>query len=300
MIIRPLTKIKVISSPLKCTPGSIGYVIEQNRYLGYNIWTRSVLISRIGKTGKDRLEVMTLRDVMVNYNDLKINNEGIKILKNLELPAQLLPCLHYRDVGSKRPRYSHYADYTQFEIMEYNHKDTLNMPVWEFISYITATSLLISAMCNPNIDIEKIKLTASRPLNANNRALFDLFPYETPPADLIGTFFIHGLRRDQKNKDKLYESKYREFFDVEINRIEYMTRLRAGIAMISYRIKEYHRNLYLLRRNQISALKDILGYYRRNTTEYRDEVERGRGMVYSGPLPKGEKIESTKTKMKRA
>jgi len=281
MIIKPITKIKITSSPLKCTPGSLGYLVTQNQYLGYNIWSRLFLLSRVGKTGKDRLEVMCIRDTMVDYKSLRMS-DAVKMLKSVELAESIHPRLNNLDNGRKKPKYSHYADHTKFEIVKNEHKDALNMPVWEFITYTAAISAFMYSIHHG----ESVgRISQARLLHTDSR--FQSFPTQDVNPYLMWLYLIHGLKLDRTKKTE-YESSYREFFDVPENRIVYMTGLRESLASMVGHIK--NREKFLKRSEQCGRnnLKDILNYYRKHSDDYRDRVKRSKSMVKHGPDPDSE------------
>jgi hypothetical protein len=280
VVINPLTKIIVTSGPLRCKPGSLGYLVRQSQLAHHNVWDRAVMFSKLGKTGKDRLDVACLSGTMIDYRSLKITSKGVDILKNVTLAEGLHPRLHVSDVGKKKPRHGYIIDHTQFDTLKEEHKSALNMPVWEFISYITAMSTLVYSIENkaPARDLADITI-------ASAGAEFYSFPDDIPLVSLVWLFFMHGLKLDKQQKDKAFETRYRKFFDLPAHRVVYMTKLRRALAIMSSQVKKDNNTMSQIESNSRKNIKDILGYYKGHADDYKSTVERSEGMVSAGKHP---------------
>lgn len=283
MIIKPLTKIMVESSPLKCTPGSLGYTIYQSQYGAYNIWTAVVLFFRIGQKGKDRLEPMILRDDMVDYKSLRLPAKSVEMLEKLELAENFHPYVTSSNDKGRRSKYVHYADHTKYSVLKQEYKDTLNMPTWEFITYIAAMSALIYVIvngCGPD------QLCNTR--GSLNSSSFDPFPEQIPDAHLVYVFLMYGLKLDKRAKNKFFETRYRNFFEVPENRVFYMTILRQNLTIIAEAVKKYDKSLKDTESNERSNLKSTVNHYIRHKSEYLDIIKRSKHLCPSGPRPEAQ------------
>jgi len=292
MIIQPLTKIEVTESTLKCGPGSVGYVILQGQHSSYNIWDTAILFSKMGKTGKDRLEVMCLKDTMVDHNKMRIAPKSKIILDTVALSEGLYPQLHPSDVGKKKPRYSILIDHTKFDQIKSEHKDTMNMPVWEFMSYISAMSAFIYAV-----------FFGTTPYNMPNRHSgggegFDSFPEGMPDSTLLWLYFMRGLKRDTSDRSHAYETVYRDFFDHAENRMSYILYMRQAVVMMQDSMQVYMRRLDRRVRAEKASIRSILHYYQKHPADYKNTANRikkgefipaGKGLIsvpYPEPKPR--------------
>jgi len=294
MVIEPLTKIMVTGSSLRCKPGSLGYVVCQNQLMGYNLWDRAVLFSKIGKTGKDRLDMMCLSGTMIDYRSLKITPKSVDILKNVTLAEGLHPRLHISDIGKKKPRHGYNIDHTQFDILKGEHKSALNMPIWEFISYITAMSALVYIL-----EHDVVARTLANSTIGNPGDAFYDFPDNIPSISLIWFFFIYGLKLDRQQKNNDCESRWREFFESPEHRVIYITQIRQLLAMMSSRIR---RDRSTMRRAESSSrrnIKDVLSYYSSSPGDYKTTAKRSREMVSAGKHPDID-VKEKKARLRRA
>jgi hypothetical protein len=233
---------------------------------------------------------MVLRDTMVDYNNMKLAPRQKEIIETILVADGFYPRMHSADIGRKKPRYSNLVDHTKFEILKNDRKNTMSMPTWEFITYISAMSAFIYFL---QYDRRSSHIANERLLV--NAANLNSFPDVMPQLSLIWYYFLRGLRIDKSIRNNDRERVYRDFFSMAPNRMMYMVELRQTLAMMSSALKSFNRRCNRAEKDQRTSLRESTKFYMENKESYRSVLRD----VRDGLCPKATVPQKTVEKRKR-
>jgi len=124
--IKPLQKIEVVESDKICKPGSIGYIAAIDVGVRFNTNRLSIVFTRFGKGGKNRLSNISL---VQNILDVSfIEDEGLQ--NSLKVCIQGYGPVRKASIVKPIP----------------HSKNLLTMDTWDFMGYISAFSILLDKM----------------------------------------------------------------------------------------------------------------------------------------------------------
>lgn len=222
-------KIEVIESTRQSKPGSIGYVSTISDMGAYNVVQISVLFTKFGKNGKNRLSISRIKVPLVDIDNLQVSEDDKALLKTL-CDREMLPRGHRFSLCDSK-----------IKTVQESSKDLTNLDTWDFMAYISSISLFLS----------KYALIKN---NVNHGAIADV--------DAVGTFNIGSLICNMfRSKDLHYRlEEFVTYFDNDVNRKAWLELLRREVSV--YRQAIITNNTYIF--NRYTYARDLINQIAKN------------------------------------
>lgn len=270
MLLRPLQRVRVLSSKKKYKPGSTGYFVSQSSLGNYNGWAAYVVFTRFGKKGKPRVEPALLNMRMVEYDTMKESDQKIMNIigayENID-PGQ------FSQYSAGRRASSDELGSTVLETIPRDYKDLRDLSDNEFTAYIVAFSMLIHQFAYS----KNAKTLMNRiVINKNNfvSSGFDLVPIR---AGSLGYYILAGIKYDEAKfrlhfelDSPRFSEAYKHQIDTPAKRYNILTKLHRAFAMEKAPFNSYMNRSNKVFENMVSRIHDTISYYRNNKKDLKD------------------------------
>lgn len=125
--VKPLQKVEVIESTKQCKPGSIGYIACLKPSKKFGMWQASVVFTRFGKGGMNRLSQMGVSCEPIDVSQFKTQKTTHAVEEYLKAKRHVKPQV-------------------LFKYLPMDSKNLLEMDTWDFMGYVSALSILIDKL----------------------------------------------------------------------------------------------------------------------------------------------------------
>jgi len=283
MLCNPLQRMRITASSRIFKPGSVGYVVWQTQLGDYNLWDTLMMMTRFGKNGKPRIELVKFVVPMVYYETLSAKSR--EIMEIIKYVHGFEPWPESVRIVPKGP-FSHRQEKmepldTRLEPMRPESKDSLKYTTWEFLGYVAAMSELI------RITQESLKAGAITLQTPTQKVLEigvdDLNEVRTSKLSLfIRSALKYGRKKEMKN---YYDYVLKNSEDMGVRR-QIMYNLTKSLSILA-KLLAFHNDRRLaiqteMRERITQTIKEVKkrpDYLKRAKEQSDERIERKIGSV---------------------
>ena len=238
--IKPLQWITVTKGDKTFSTGSIGMFVCKEIYQNYNTWACYILITKVGKRGKNRItpRVLYIADTSCTSNYRTKQN----ILDSVKFGEQLVPSV---------------VDDIEMDIIQNDSiKNVVDLPSWKFLTHVAALSMYLKRLES------RIMLPLDSAVRFSIRTNTVFLPLLNIPIRNIGPRIMSQIFN--KNRHKEQAEMLMNYISDRHTRIDIITHLMRYKSIMCNSVKEDDLEMEKMGLLMDQRILHIIDFYKKN------------------------------------